>query len=60
MISTQPRSGRSSPASSRMLTARANQPLCTAQSPKTFPVIQATARAARPAAMPRRSRRWAA
>jgi hypothetical protein len=57
MISTQPRSGRSSPASSRMVTARANQPLCTAQSPKTFPVIQATARAARPAAMPRRSRR---
>jgi hypothetical protein len=51
MISTQPRSGPSSPASSRMVRALANHPLCTAHSPKTFPVIQATIRAARPAAM---------
>ena len=45
MISTQPCSGPSSPASSRMRCARANQPLWTAQSPNTFPVIQATVRA---------------
>ena len=41
MISTQPCSGRSSPASSSMVRARANQPLWTAQSPSTLPVIHA-------------------
>jgi hypothetical protein len=51
IISTQPRSGPSSPASSRMVRARASHPLSTAHSPMTFPVIQATVRAARPAAM---------
>jgi hypothetical protein len=57
MISTQPRSGLSSPASSRIRKARANQPLWTAQLPKTLPVIQATILAVRPAAMRSPSRR---
>jgi hypothetical protein len=50
MISTQPCSGPSSPASSSRLRARASQPLRTAQSPSTLPVMEAAVRAARPAA----------
>jgi hypothetical protein len=55
MICTQPCSGPSSPASSSSVRARASHPLRTAQSPRTLPVIQASVRAARPAAMARRS-----
>ena len=55
--SSQPCSGPSPPTSSRTARARASQPLRTAQSPRTLPVIQEAVVAARPAAMFWRSRR---
>jgi hypothetical protein len=57
MTSTRPRSGRSSPASSKMVRARASHPFSTAQSPNTLPAIQATMHATRPAAVVSPSRR---
>jgi hypothetical protein len=56
-IRAQPCSELSSPTSARMLRNRPSHPLCTAHSPSTFPTIQDTVRAARPAAMTWRSRR---